>query len=595
MDQAPGQFEHQADVALPQKERAEVQQHQQQPEAPIGKKWRAWQLSYEFLATMLMLQLGLLAALAVLIRLSHAGYGFVAVGEKFALGLSINDHESRKTLSETFLWTTIPTLFMALFAMAWGSVVGAYAAEMPFIALGEGGTLQKTVCLDYRRLPSFYNYIVAWRNKHMLLGFCMFFAFLATVALVPLAAHLFQLITPVFTVSGLFPQTSVYSESKLVALIDYQPIIGIVSAVRVYKGNWPSWTDGIYAVSAFDRPVNVTSGANVTQFQVDTIAYSAGLDCQSLNEYSLSRYPADGNTTTITLNASDRGCDIALTAGVSPGNTIYLKTVSNDNCPEGTGYSRISYLAGAYSASSTYLLDSISVISCIPSYAQTSGSVTGPPSFLPFSFQPGLATPLDARPYNWRLFEQQLIALSNIGNNNSPDFTSQFGDLILNMIDAQDAAHKLNPSILISATATAFSSAFAILARTRLYQELPPGQSATGSVVYSQTRLATVAWSAYTSIAIVSVLVILTVNLIVAMRLKRPTLAEEPRGILCAAALLHGSGLQELVGNKQWRQNYEGRFYEWLQKEHNLGTERCELDTDDVIIVNRVVPKAQLA
>ncbi|KAK6392995.1 hypothetical protein LTR81_026535 [Elasticomyces elasticus] len=567
------------------------------PTTPEGgrNEWRDSQLSYWLLGLMLIVQLGLIGTLVVLVTLSRERKGFVAVGGDIALRLSIDSYEARTTLSETVFWTTIPTLFMTLFAMAWGNVVSAYADEMPFRALREGGTLGQTVCLDYRRSSSCYNYIIAWKNGHILLGFCMFSALTATVALVPLAAHLFQVSTPTFTNNAAFPQTTVYNESNLVPLIDYQPVIGMVSAVKVYGGNWPTWTDGTYAVPAFNSPANVSKTTNVNEFEINTTAHFAALDCQYLTEYNLTRDSANEDTTLISLEAIDRGCNVSLTAGVGPGNTNYLHLVSNDNCPEGTNYSRISYLAGAYSASATYLLDSISVISCIPSYAQANGTLTSPPSFLPLSFKPDSQTQSDARPSDWRLFEQQLIAVSNLGNSNSPDYTSQFGQLILDMIIAEDPSLILDPTTLISATSRAFASAFAVPAKIHLFPSSVQEPAATGSVISFQTRLVTVRWSVYTSIVILGVFAILNVLLMVILSQKRPILTEEPYGILGAAVLLRNSNLQELVNNEEWRRRHGGQFYEWLKEEYELGRERCTINADSVITVERLVRKSKEA
>ncbi|KAK5741716.1 hypothetical protein LTR17_003707 [Elasticomyces elasticus] len=547
------------------------------PQVPALDKWRAWQLKYWMLVSTLLLELALIGAMAGLLRQSHLRDGFVAVSERVPVSVAIGSAGRTRNLRMAFLWTTIPTFFMSLFAILWGSIVDAYAYEVPFRVLRSrtGGTLKHTVCLDYREKFKGWNIIVAWGNRDVLLGFCMCLSLLFTVALVPLAAHLFEVNIVTFQEPASFAQQNFYDESKLVALIDYEPVIGIVSAVLVFGGSWPAWTDGNYSVSAFTPSASDPDASNITEYQISTTAVSATLDCEVVPSYSLVRTPPDGDTATIALSATDRGCNVSLTAGVGPGNRLYLKTVSTTDCGD-SNYSRISYLAGAYSPSAPYLLEKMQVVSCIPSYGNTTGTINAPQSFLPLSFQPGnTIAPTDARPNNWRLFENQLIALSNLGDNNSPDFTSQFGNLILSMIDADDPSLELDADTLIATTTTAFRSCFAILARTHLYQSLASSQPASGSLTYAQARLAAVAWSMYLTISLIAVVIVLTALLIWFIGSVEPVLAEQPHGILGAAAMAFDGNLDDILRGGEWRQEDLGRFQIWLEKTYILGGERC--------------------
>ncbi|KAK6434069.1 hypothetical protein LTR95_009744 [Oleoguttula sp. CCFEE 5521] len=455
--------------------------------------WRAKPLHWGSLLSIVVVEIGIIAALVTLLMLSNRRHGFVAIGEEFDVSLSVNSLHLQRTFGKSFLWTSLPVFLMNLLSLGFAAIVGSYSEELPYRNLQESGSIERTVCLDYRRYPALYKYWPAWKNGNMTLGFGAFLAFLSTVVLGPLAAHLFQPIYPPFVMGKDFPVLSAYDASSLPAIVDYAPIIGIVAAVRVYGGNWPKWTDGAYAVAEHEPPSGLASGLNLTEFQVYAMGYSASLDCRSLSEYNLVRNPASGDTATLALDALDMGCNVSLTAGVGSGNDIYLASVTNTNCPEGSGTSRIAFLAGRYSASSIYLLENVNVIACTPSYSQTSGNIVSPPGFDPMRFEPTTLIS-EMRPDSWALFEKQLVTLSNIGNNNSPDFTSQFGQLILDVAKLKGASLALDTGTLLETIPSVLQSIYATLARTRMFTELPEDQTATdpGVIIYSESRLATV-------------------------------------------------------------------------------------------------------
>nr|OQO32322.1 hypothetical protein B0A51_00381 [Rachicladosporium sp. CCFEE 5018] len=549
--------------------------------------WRAKPLHWVSLLSMIVVEIGLIAALVILLVLSNRWKGFVAIGGDFDFSLGVNSLHVRQTFSKAFLWTSLPAFLMTLFSLGFAAIVGAYSEELPYRNLLEGGSIDRTVCLDYRRYPAFYKYWPAWKNRNMTLGFGAFLSFLTTIVLVPIAAHLFQPIYPPFVTDKNFPVLSTYNASSLPAIVDYAPIIGIVAAVRVYGGKWPKWTDGAYAVAEHGVPIDLASGLNLTEMQINATGYSASLECRTMSEYSLARNPASGGTAILALDALDMGCNISLTAGVGPGNDIYLASVSNTNCPEGSGTSRIGFLAGRYSTLSTYLLEDINVIACTPFYAQTSGKIISPPGFDSISVEPTLSIS-EMRPDSWMLFEKQLVTLSNIGNNNSPDFTSQFGQLILDVAKSKDASLVLDTGTLLATIPSVFQSIYAVLARTRMFTKLPDDQTGieAGVIFYSESRLATVSWSIDITIAIIAALTVLTIWLTILVPMKNPMLAEEPRGILSGAALLADSNLQQNIHDQEWRVQYCGRLHEWLKHKYVLGEERCTIDEHGIIKVS---------
>ena len=546
--------------------------------------WRSWILSWYVLSALLLAEVGMVIVLAVLDNLSHKNQGFTSVKQSSPASTSLNPLSFHSAWSEGFLWTTLPTLLVTLFRLSWGSVVDAFADETPFRELQnrDGCTMEKSVLLNYRRYFSSYNWAIALKNGHVLLGFCMGFALVNTVVLVPLAAHLFEVVDPSFDLGATFPLKTSYNDSRLVASIDYQPILATVSAVRVHGGNWPLWTDGLYAFPAFGFPEKASTHANATQLRINITAHSADLSCEAVTDYTISRSPPDGDTATLTIHANDRGCDISIKGGLGPGNRVFLDTNSIVDCSEASGYSRISLFVGSYSATAPYLLDNMSVISCIPSYKETPGVVTAPPSFQPLSFNSNSGQSTDSRPSNWLDFEQDMLALSNIGDNNSPDFTSGFGSLMLSL----NPSSMLSSDILISSASTTFSSIFAILAANQLFQPLPAPETTLGTLTVSETRLSVVTWSAYTSITILAVLIVLTVSMIIVVPSRPSILPEQPRGVLGAASLLYNSALSQLIGEAHRTPGYTGQFYEWLKSSYGLGEERCRVTARGIEVQN---------
>ncbi|KAK4958495.1 hypothetical protein LTR10_004923 [Elasticomyces elasticus] len=549
--------------------------------------WRSSMLRARTLTIVSVLQLAIVCSLATLSFISSRDNGFIAVNRQFAIKFGF----IQGSMNAAFLWTTVPTLFMNMVALFWVSIVAEYASEMPLRSVQEGASMHKTVLLDYRRHPTFYVYVRAWKNGHRLLSCCMLSALVAAVVLGPFGARLFQVIAPTFEANVELFQRSFYNVSGLVPLIDYHRVIGHVSARRVYNGQWPAYTDGTYAVPNYTLPLPQAGVFNITEVSVDGAAYSATLSCRILQEYNISSSPAGDGQTVIELSANDRGCDISLKAGVGRGMQLLLKTVTNNDCPEDAGYSRIIFLAGSYSSLAAYLIDSMSVFACMPTYTTTIGKIVVPLDFSSLTFQPQVGSETDVRPTNWKQFEDPLIALSNFGDIDSPDFTSQFGTLMLEMIRVAEHNNVLDVQSLMDAASTAFSSAYAILTGTHLFDSGQTDQSVPGRVRFSQTRLATVPWSVYTSIIILALLLVLSVWLNIVIYRRSPMLAEEPRGLLGAMSILHGSNLGELLEDEEWRSAYGGRFYEWLKHKFILGQERCRWTMDGTIQVFGLVQR----
>jgi hypothetical protein len=544
--------------------------------------WRSGKLHGATLAALALVEIGILLTLAVLHSISDKNKGFTSINQKVVISASAGGHNLNFIWNIGFLWTSLPTLLMTLFGLAWAAVVDSLADEAPMTELRHAGgsPIKKTILLDYRRYLTFTRWYQAFKNCNIFLGLCMLFTTINSIVLIPLAARLFVAVPVALDKPGTFVLQTSYNTSADIALVDYAPIFATVTAVQLHGGTWPTYTDGSYAYPTFIVPTT----ANLTQSSLNVTGYGADLDCVQVTVYNISRLDDTSGSATISVSATDRGCDISFKGGVGSGSKTFLKTESTLDCPQDAGSSRVSYFVGSYAPSASYLLDDLSVVSCKPSYHQTPGVLTAPPSLNPLSFH-SQDQFSDARIVNWRGYEQGLLSLSNIGNADSPDFTSAFGELILGIARQRNPNSSLSPDVLIASTAEAFSSAFAVFAREHLFNALATDENISGILTVSETRLTVVTWSAFTSIAILAALIILTIFMIFYVAKHEPVFPEEPRGIASYASLLYGStSYQALLTQANKSHDYNGEFYTWLTNSYDLGDLRCTLNLENRII-----------
>ncbi|KAH8597458.1 hypothetical protein B0O99DRAFT_684783 [Bisporella sp. PMI_857] len=544
--------------------------------------WRTWKLHWATLSAFALLEIGILVALGVLHHLSDKNQGFTSIKQNVVISTSIGGHNLNSVWNIGFLWTSLPSLLMILFGLAWASIVDSLAEESPmreFVRPG-GSPMERTLLLDYRRYLTFVRWYQAFKNHHVFLGLCMLLTTVNSIALLPLAARLFAPVPVVLDKLGTFVVQTSYNTSADIASADYAPIFVTVAAVRLHGGTWPTYTDGTYAYPTFIVPTT----ANLTQSSLNITGYGADLDCVQVAVYNISRLDATDGSATLSVSATDRGCDISFKGGVGMGSKTFLKTQSTIDCPQDAGLSRISYFVGSYAPSASYLLDDLSVVSCKPTYNQIQGVLTAPPSLNPLSFHPYNQSN-DARIGNWRGYEQNVLGLSNIGDSGSPDFTSAFGELILGIARQRNPNSPLSPNVLIASTAEAFSNVFAVFAKDYLFIPITTDENVSGVLTVSETRLTVVTWSAYTSIAILAVLTILTILMISYLATHAPVFPEEPCGIAGYASLLYNSSAYHtLLTQANESPGYDGKFYRWLANSYLLGDERCTRNEENRVI-----------
>jgi hypothetical protein len=254
---------------------------------------------------------------------------------------------------------------MGLYRISWAAVVNAAADRQPFVEIARpkehAATAERTIMLDYRSYPFFYSWAIAFHHSHYMIGFCMILNFLLSVLVVPLTSHLF-VANSAFLSTGVgarFP--TVFDDMTItVGETDLQPALSTAAAVSVF-GATPPWST---AENAF-RPFKLDSDLSGNVSALVT-AYTAYLDCQVK---SPSEYSAKYSGESVTIDGNDRCCKIASqTLYMSTNATPCVTTWSTTQCSAVTHYSRIGIITASLSSSAPNKFDTMTVLSCIPSY-----------------------------------------------------------------------------------------------------------------------------------------------------------------------------------------------------------------------------------
>lgn len=201
------------------------------------EEWKGWKLQWLTMSFMVFMEGGLIAAIASLAVRSATQNGIVTFPQATAPISSF--FAISKIWKYGLLWTTLPSLVMTFYKIAWESPVSATVNRQPFVELKRGASAKKTTMLGYRS----YHALTAWTNLfangHALLGCAMFVGQAFSIVVIPLTAHLFvaALSQSTSTVALSFPTT--YDEFGLENTTSLQPAIDLAIANRVYNGTPP--------------------------------------------------------------------------------------------------------------------------------------------------------------------------------------------------------------------------------------------------------------------------------------------------------------------------------------------------------------------
>ena len=360
-------------------------------------------LSLWGLLILLIFEVLILIALSVLWVLTTRNNGFVDVPDTPASITASKNIHQRLLWIYSLLWTSVPTFIVTMCGALFATSLRALQDSRPTIELrrasnagsktfshdpGKAGCLlpfrrkarshqieerakaKHTVLLDYGRdwFP-FVDSYHAFRNKHFLISMCMIVKWFF-VAIGPLAAAIISIGNVPLSKGIAVTTNSFFDDDKNMS--SSWLALESTSAILLNNASSHSWSTDIYSVVPFFA--NSETLGNLT---ADTRTFSGTLDCVSI---SIEALISAGNLTlddqvAPTFNFVDRGCPGRTYLVIAQGTPVYARTFYLD-CPYEAVPMRLGLLTGVYESTSSYLLDNVSLISCIPYFWKSTSRVT---------------------------------------------------------------------------------------------------------------------------------------------------------------------------------------------------------------------------
>jgi hypothetical protein len=535
----------------------------------------------------------IIAALIVTLILSKENNGFATIPGTVPLGVNNSFVQvSIKTPSTAYglLWTTLPAFIMSCYGALWQMLVEVSGVRYPFVALLKDGgrSARKTILLDYRFDGGFWGLCKMRRNKHWAFLLATLLQLALTLVITPLSSHVYESKSTTSTSSVPVDFPTTYNADAVDSLSNLIGPLAIASAITTYGSTPPPWMDLLYAYPPFTA--NFPANGTVS---VQTTAYSASLDCRVLGPSDYSSKAQNNNVTSITL--SDRGCTATPLIQPSEDAIIYSTVWTEQSCSANAGSARLGLLA----ASVGQQLSELSVISCVPYYWTSNGTleVSLRTNSTPLVSSYENKTPwTSSRPAYADAFENEL-SLYAVVDPTKELSTNQFGTLIYQYSLAKNPNNPLDSTTLMNGTQNLFASIHAALAVNKLFV---PGASikGTGNLSQSVMKLYTIPTTCIILIAAIVLHTISNIWLFAKARQNASILTEEPTGLLSAAAMTYdsrnigalaprGDGVQDFI--EQFRAQYGGieEIHEKALKDYEVNDSKCYYDRNlGVIRVN---------
>ena len=539
-------------------------------------EWQSWTLSWLSNILVLLVEIGFIATILTLDRISASNNGIVSIPVR----KSSNILESYVQKYYGLLWTSLPSFIFSLFGLAWAGIVGSSADRQPFVDLQRGAGARQTIMLDYRSINSLYSWCVAIRRKHTHIALGLFLVLLVSTVLTALSAHLLVEQAAQESTSAPLSFTSVFNTSAITSTTNLQPFIDIATAVQAYGSKPPPWTTTEYAFERFAMPDGFSPG-NLT---ANTTAYSAVLECKTIPSWQYKAQLAGGSPAPLTVSFNDRGCDVQQIFDVQALTPIYAKAWFTF-C-HGAPYNRFGMLAGQYSASATNNISDFSVTSCIPTYWQTNGSLTqtvgteSHPTFISFTgdSETQMFPALDV------VFENALRDYIIFNPASATNADAVGFSIYSAAVQQYSQTFPTAPSILRS-TQNVYATIYAALANNVLLQRADSSRSGFGTLTRTTNRLFVAHTVAYITVAALFIVLICHMILFVYAKRHHTMLDEEPVGLLGAAKLLRRSELFALVDKFEERHPGIGEMQEYMKEHYGLGHgEKCWWDENERVV-----------
>lgn len=577
--------------------------HPSQPTPPasiqtpqnLWKEWRSSKIQWRWLSILLCVVVSFIVVIAALEVVSRRRSGFVRQGKAPAF-LAAHPALEKALWEQGILYTAFPAFIMTIYRTMWESTVMAFADRQPYVDLKkEGGRPPRsTIMLDYKAESFFHGWIVAIQNKHLLLAACMLSSVVLTLFIVPLTSFLFT--TSSFTSNTTFPLhfETVFNSNiieKFPNVPDLRLPMNAAAVMRIQDAGRLPWTDGEYAFPKFTPQVNIGEG-NAT---LETTAYSARADCITIPESQYRKTiltPGDTSIPAffITITADDRGCSIS--------NSIYLAVNSDHTeiilriwptvvCGADAGWSRFSIMTGLYMNESGSLTN-FSLISCIPSYRVTPGTLVATLDSLSApllrSFTPYPSSTSEFRPESlWSFFERGILEPNCVEPASNMD-ANEFGRYVYRIASKINPVSPLHPEAMASAARMLFNTTFAVFASTVLFKPASSPLNSTGIYSTDEIRLIVVSPVAYVILGVLGTVALLNIFLFYYAR-QESILYEEPVGLLSMAGILHKSDVNTMIERIALEADFNGKTTEAvLKKEGKLDEQRYYFESKKKIV-----------
>ncbi|KAH9217754.1 hypothetical protein DL95DRAFT_459003 [Leptodontidium sp. 2 PMI_412] len=530
---------------------------------PNRALWRSVVLRPMIVALLLFSEVSLVGGIIGLWVLSDVHKGFIKVGSRGSAS-AIFSMQGALDRGQPLLWTTLPTFIFTLYRPFREAVVTALVIETPFIELYKSSSerpteVRKSIYVDYRTSFSIVAWYKALRNSHTFLGLCILFSFVVSIALVPLAGGL-------FTEGGEFHAThsainllSTFDPTIDISIVDYGRLFDIVSASWIHDAPYPAGTEGHFALP------RIRTAQDLHNYTISLLATTSqlSLDCQVVRDAVFTTKAETTNIALEAFSAVDRDC--AISGDVAVGYTFpsYLKALSEQNCPDVAGRTRVVlfYISPSLSGD----VQDPTLVSCIPSYWIVNGtvSVSGSTGFtgrlieMP-SFSETTREIKELPDLKRQQFEQAVINVQTINIGSKVNTPNRLAELAARYIDSKGL--DFTEKSLIEAASTVYAAIYTMLCIDQFYPSLANSIQQEGILQIPENRLHVVKPVAIAMLIILAILIVETVYLIIYLSSHPSILAEEPIGLVGAANLLHDSNISCLVAKFHHEPGFDGRL-----------------------------------
>jgi hypothetical protein len=552
----------------------------QKPPRDMVLEWKTWKLRKRNTIPLAILDIAIIATVLALDRISATRNGIANVPSTFP---DPNTRVSTTNIiwSYGLLWTALPSFLMTLYRMSWDALVSAAAERQPFVELAQprnkASSVRRTIMLDYRSYPSFYNWAIAFRRGHRLLCASMLLSTILSIALVPLAARLLTDEQTEFLSDLNVSVPATFDDEAINGQTDFQAFMTNAAAISIYKANPPAWSTTQYSFQPFevnDKSISGNVTANIT-------AYSALLDCQVK---TASEFEVAYSNRIVQIKGSDRGCEFPkLSMQYAIVENVQLYTVAwSVQCSAAAHYSRFGVVTANFLDTSQTKFTNLTVLSCIPTYWKTQGRLTVSliPAKLPTfaNFLPEETSVTEIHPLFHTVLENSLPSYTTF--NPSTYVADAWGHLVYTLAAQRNPQNPLNSTVIRAAMETLFSSFYVSLATTQLFVRDDNPQQLDAKLMEQTTRLFIVSPVAWTIAIIMFCVFVCNVLIIIHSERSTSILQEEPKGLLGSAALLQDSDVSEFVAQLRGSPPQVLNVRKTIKRSYNPDTAQCWYDHD---------------